>query len=135
MCCAEKTIMCRRHFFHCMDMDFGIGRLPSSDGGTGHWKNARNFTGASLRHRGGNGGEPGSQRGAGDSDCKRRVSGETGKKAGCREDPDLVSQEVLSFLHSADHLIINVEGPLSELARDFLFFIDSLGYFLISLLI
>lgn len=30
------------------------------------------------------------------------------------EDPDLVSQEVLSFLHSADHLIINVEGPLSK---------------------
>ncbi len=28
-------------------------------------------------------------------------------------DPQLVSDEVLSYLHSADHLIVNVEGPLS----------------------
>jgi len=30
------------------------------------------------------------------------------------EDEELVAAEVLDFLHSADHLIINVEGPLSK---------------------
>lgn len=28
------------------------------------------------------------------------------------DDPDLISQEVLDYLHSADHVIANVEGPL-----------------------
>lgn len=30
------------------------------------------------------------------------------------DDEGLVSAEVMSFLHSADHLVINVEGPLSQ---------------------
>ena len=30
------------------------------------------------------------------------------------EDEHLVSDEILSYLHTADHLIINVEGPLSK---------------------
>lgn len=30
------------------------------------------------------------------------------------EDDELVSKEILDYLHSADHLIINVEGPLSK---------------------
>ncbi len=29
-------------------------------------------------------------------------------------DPDLISDDVLAFLHSADHVIANVEGPLAE---------------------
>ncbi len=29
-------------------------------------------------------------------------------------DPHLLSDEVLSFLHASDHLIVNVEGPLSD---------------------
>ncbi len=29
-------------------------------------------------------------------------------------DPELLSEEVLSFLHSADHVITNVEGPIAE---------------------
>ncbi len=30
------------------------------------------------------------------------------------DDPNLLSEEVLSFLHSADHVITNVEGPIAE---------------------
>ena len=30
------------------------------------------------------------------------------------EDPQLISPEILSFLHSADHVIANVEGPVAE---------------------
>ena len=30
------------------------------------------------------------------------------------EDEDLVSEEILEYLHDADHLIVNVEGPLSD---------------------
>lgn len=30
------------------------------------------------------------------------------------DDPELLSQEVLDFLHSADHVIANVEGPIAE---------------------
>ncbi|MBO4903191.1 MAG: CapA family protein [Lachnospiraceae bacterium] len=33
------------------------------------------------------------------------------------EDPLLVSEEVLSYLHTADHLIVNVEGPLSDMKK------------------
>lgn len=30
------------------------------------------------------------------------------------DDPNLLSEEVLNFLHSADHVITNVEGPIAE---------------------
>lgn len=33
-------------------------------------------------------------------------------------DPDLISQEVLDFLHSATHVVANVEGPLVRLEDD-----------------
>lgn len=29
-------------------------------------------------------------------------------------DPNLISREILDFLHSADHVVINVEGPIAE---------------------
>ena len=34
------------------------------------------------------------------------------------EDPALISDEVLSFLHSGDHVIANVEGPLVDQATN-----------------
>ena len=33
-------------------------------------------------------------------------------------DEDLISDEVLSFLHSADHVIANVEGPIAEIPQN-----------------
>ncbi len=30
------------------------------------------------------------------------------------DDKDLLSQEVLDFIHSADHVVVNVEGPIAE---------------------
>ena len=30
------------------------------------------------------------------------------------EDPDLIAGEVLSFLHNADHVVANVEGPIVD---------------------
>ncbi len=33
-------------------------------------------------------------------------------------DEDLISDEVLAFLHSADHVIANVEGPISEIPQN-----------------
>ncbi len=30
------------------------------------------------------------------------------------DDPDLLSKEVLDFLHSGDHVVVNVEGPIAE---------------------
>ena len=34
------------------------------------------------------------------------------------EDPDLISPEILSFLHSADHVIANVEGPVAPVEQN-----------------
>ena len=33
-------------------------------------------------------------------------------------DEDLISDEVLAFLHSADHVIANVEGPIAEIPQN-----------------
>jgi len=33
------------------------------------------------------------------------------------EDNDLISPEILSFLHDSDHVVINVEGPLSDASK------------------
>lgn len=33
------------------------------------------------------------------------------------EDEELIAQDVLSYLHDTNHLIVNVEGPLSELSK------------------
>ena len=30
------------------------------------------------------------------------------------DDPNLLSAEVLDFLHSGDHVVVNVEGPIAE---------------------
>ena len=32
--------------------------------------------------------------------------------------PDLLSKDVLDFLHSADHVVINVEGPVADLQNN-----------------
>ena len=34
------------------------------------------------------------------------------------DDPNLLSQDVFDFLHSADHVVINVEGPIADLQQD-----------------
>ena len=34
------------------------------------------------------------------------------------DDPDLLSKEVLDFLHSADHVVINVEGPVADFQKN-----------------
>ena len=34
------------------------------------------------------------------------------------DDEELISSEVLDFLHSADHVITNVEGPVAEVEQN-----------------
>ena len=34
------------------------------------------------------------------------------------DDKELLSKEILDFLHSADHVITNVEGPIAEIPQN-----------------
>ena len=34
------------------------------------------------------------------------------------DNPDLISKDILSFLHSADHVVVNVEGPVADCSGD-----------------